>query len=300
MRHGLVTFFGDTLPDFKIHTVHIGAGSAKGEIPPFVDFPAQHGRTYSFEPDAATLPNASKPNVTLIPCAISDQDGERDLFICRSTGASSFYRPNIPLLSRWHYGDQNLVNFHEVVETRRVQTRSLDSLILDGTIGEVDFLRLNIQGGELDALRGGQRALQSAVGVQIELSFDQTYVDAPLFSDIEPVLRSNGFVLFDLVAPHEISHSAKYRAGMANERYWRFPGGQLFESHCLFLKDFKRTVPTSEHKVMKLAAISEMYGQLSFALETLSLLQPTSPNARNTFIDRAISDFKARWQQYFA
>ncbi len=302
-RHGLVRFFGSKLPIFHIHIIHLGAGSGQGEIPPLKEFPAEFSRIYSSEANDDARSDSSQSNITTIPYAISDRDGERPLYMCRHAGSTSFYQPNIDLVRRWYYGDRNLLEFLEVIETKTVKTRSLDSLMAEGVIRGADFLRLNIQGAELDALHGGQRALDEAVAIQIELSFDQTYRDAPLFSDIEPLLRANGFVLFDFIAPNEVSYSSRFIAGGRNERYWRFPGTRVFESHCLFLRDYGRSASETKDvlKVLKLAAIAEMYGQLHFSLEMLNLSASLSMEGpEKSVIQDATADFVHRWHDCFA
>ena len=302
LRHGLIKFLGNKLAAFQINIIHLGAGSGRGEIPPLKDLPTRFIRIYSCEANVAAQSDTAPPNITMVPYAISDRDGERLLYMCRHAGSTSFYRPNTDLVRRWYYGDRNLLEFLEVIETRMLKTRSLDSLMADGTIAGADFLRLNIQGGEFDALRGGQRALDEAVAIQIELSFDQTYVDAPLFSEIEPFLRRNGFILFDFLAPNEVSHSSRFIAGGRNERYWRFPGTRIFESHCLFLRDYGRSGSETKDvlKVLKLAAIAEMYGQLHFSLEMLNLsVSLSEKHQEKSVIQDATSDFVRRWQDCF-
>jgi FkbM family methyltransferase len=77
-------------------------------------------------------------------------------------------------------------------------TTTLDTILTEHNIQKVDFLKLDIQGAELDALKGGTRALNTAAVVLLELSVDDTYVGAPHASDVIAFMRDQGFTFRDL------------------------------------------------------------------------------------------------------
>lgn len=77
-----------------------------------------------------------------------------------------------------------------VAKTYRVMTDSLDAILAANTaVPRADFLKLNIQGGELPVLNGATSALNDALGVQTEVSFVESYVGRPMFSDVDAYLR---------------------------------------------------------------------------------------------------------------
>ncbi len=57
-----------------------------------------------------------------------------------------------------------------------VDTRSLDDV---AEITAVDFLKIDIQGGELAVLRAGRDKLRRAVAVQTEVGFHRSTVSSP-------------------------------------------------------------------------------------------------------------------------
>src|SRR3954451_13935580 len=53
---------------------------------------------------------------------------------------------------------------------------------------------MDVQGSELEVLRGGTVKLSQAVVVQTEISFVPLYKEQPVFGDIDLELRSQGFI----------------------------------------------------------------------------------------------------------
>jgi FkbM family methyltransferase len=64
--------------------------------------------------------------------------------------------------------------------------------------GERPYLKLDVQGFELEALRGGERSLPNLVGVEAELSLVSLYEGAPLYREVIDHLEAAGFRLAGL------------------------------------------------------------------------------------------------------
>lgn len=81
-----------------------------------------------------------------------------------------------------------------------VDAVTLDRFCAEIGIDRIDILKMDIQGGELAALRGGEALLtQKRIGVIFtEVMFVPHYEDNPLFHDIARLLFSFGYSLFDL------------------------------------------------------------------------------------------------------
>lgn len=78
---------------------------------------------------------------------------------------------------------------------REVPMATLDGLVASGAVRAPDLLKLDIQGYELEALRGGERSLQAARAVICEVSFRAFYEGQALFPDVLAYLRERGFRL---------------------------------------------------------------------------------------------------------
>jgi hypothetical protein len=59
--------------------------------------------------------------------------------------------------------------------------------------GETAFLKLDVQGFELEALRGAERSLARLAGIQVELSLVPLYEGAPAWTDVIAHLQERGF-----------------------------------------------------------------------------------------------------------
>jgi len=141
-----------------------------------------------FEPVAAECErlNAGSDGARrYLPHAIGD-GGEAVFRECNYPMTSSLYEPNFPLLEKF----QALAEVTQVVRRTPVQTKRLDDI---PEAAGADYLKLDVQGAELDVLRGADRLLDSLLVVQTEVVFVPLYRDQPLFADIDTVLRRRGF-----------------------------------------------------------------------------------------------------------
>lgn len=107
-------------------------------------------RTVAFEPDPAFVTRLRRNmqlntslSVVLLPVAISDHDGAATLFTDGSEGTSP-----------------SLVHQRSETGTAQVQARTLDALMEEANLPKPTVLKLDIEGAEILALRGGARLLQ--------------------------------------------------------------------------------------------------------------------------------------------
>ena len=105
---------------------------------------APAGRHHAFEPvpDKAAWLRRKFPGVSVVEAALDDAEGTKDFFVDPSQTALSGLSPHARGV-----GPQTL----------RVQCRRLDDVIDEGT--RVGFIKVDVNGGELPALRGARRLL---------------------------------------------------------------------------------------------------------------------------------------------
>lgn len=121
----------------------------------------------AFEPDPLNLAvmQASRryaPSVVIVEAAISRADGTSSFFADNISGATGSLESDSSFNAR---------NYHEMPVEITVATRSLDSLAAEH--GIPDFLKIDIEGHESEALEGARDTLRHGPLVLIE-AFDRT------------------------------------------------------------------------------------------------------------------------------
>ncbi len=143
-----------------------------------------------FEPDAEAcrkLQAHGSAASTYLPYAIGD-GREAALHVCKSPGMSSLYEPDPEVLGAF----QGFGEWGRVVDRRSITTHRLDDL---AEVDAIDYLKLDVQGSELSALRGVQRKLTSTLVIETEAQFVPFYKNQPLFAEVDQELRGAGFLL---------------------------------------------------------------------------------------------------------
>ena len=93
-------------------------------------------------------------------------DGSRGTFhLCSAPMTSSLFEPNTPLLEKFH-GIEELCR---VVSTEPVTTTRLDTLYQGGAgeLGDIDLLKIDVQGAELAVIEGATDVLAAGVSVSL-------------------------------------------------------------------------------------------------------------------------------------
>ncbi len=132
--------------------------------------------------------------IKYLPTALLDGKKDVTLNITKSPGCSSLLKPNRKILNQ--FPDFERFN---IVNKIQLNTNSLDSVLEENRIENIDFIKVDTQGTELNILQGSEQVLSKDVfGIAVEVEFAQLYEDQPLFADVDEYLREKGFTLFDL------------------------------------------------------------------------------------------------------
>jgi FkbM family methyltransferase len=152
---------------------------------------AGHTRVICFEPDkeeCARLNESAQANVTFLPMALASYDGSLSLFVTKEPACSSVYQPIETL-----YRDYPGLEMIEPESRAEIPCRALDSVLYEMGITNVDAIKLDTQGSELDILKGAKASLLSAAIVDVEVEFNELYANQPLFCDVDLFFAETGF-----------------------------------------------------------------------------------------------------------
>lgn len=220
----------------RIHLVDVGARA--GTHRRWTRF-AELLDVTGFEPAAdecAALNAAAPPRHRYLPYALSDRAAVQTFHVCRQAGYSGLYPPNRPFLAP--FADAIRSGMH-VERTVPITTTTLDTIHAATPI-RADCLKIDVQGAELDILRGAERVLANTKIVELEVEFNPQYEGQPLFSEVDAYMRSQGFLLRGL---RRTAWRWQSDHGLSNTTR----GGQIMHGDALYyhagLLEAERTVP---------------------------------------------------------
>jgi len=218
-----------------------------------------------FEPDkdeCDKLNATKKPNRIYIPAALWSSEGKVDIHLAQIRSTSSVYAPNFEFIKQYkdcHWKPRI---------TKSVIT--VDSVILDKVLKDkkidCDFLKIDTQGAEFEIIQGATRSIADNIfGVLIETWTSEVHSGQHLTGDILTSMTKLGFSLFD------ISIAAAWQRKI-DKNIKLFGKKQVIGLDLLFFKDTNKFVEGGKklNKIIKAAAISDVYGFPDYALEILN------------------------------
>jgi FkbM family methyltransferase len=178
--------------------VVVDVGCREGEAQSWAPYGSKV-RLIGFEPDVDECERLEREfdgpaERHFLPFALGAEPGTATLHVTRSAQSSSLYEP-----SRAVIDVHPQLTAHEEIGRREIPVTTLDAWV--GETSEANlphFLKLDVQGAELDVLRGAERSLRRVRVIQAEVEFAALYEGQPLFGDVDAYLRERGFVLWRL------------------------------------------------------------------------------------------------------
>ena len=149
-----------------------------------------HAIIHVFEPVQELFTELQKnvaefPSIHCHPYALSNKNGTASFHISsgRSTATSSLLQPK-------EYLQEHPTTQFEV---RTIPTITLDTWAQQHAISRVDFLWLDMQGGELLALQGASQLLKTVTAIYTEVNIVERYKHNPTYEEIKQFLLPFGF-----------------------------------------------------------------------------------------------------------
>lgn len=185
------------------------------------------------------------------PTALGSEVGIKELTLCRKPMVSSLLTPNTDWLTRFPDVDR-----FDLIARQAVQTIPLDNIGLPAWF----FMKMDTQGYELEILKGATRSLQTCVGLEVEIWFQQNYLDQPMFGDVTRYLERHGFEFVDFCRLERW------------ERHRHAGFGQLVWGDALYLRspEWICSQPFDEAMIRNYVAVCTLYTRFDLIQQVLA------------------------------
>lgn len=246
----MVANFGEVYEKNPFVSYDIGASGGLISLLDWELFP--HQKIYGFEPIQAEYAKLvamykSSQKHHVYNLAVADKTGRIPFFLSKHVGTSSTFQ------------------VFEGMTKIEVDAIKLDDFVKSYEALPPDFIKIDVEGGELPALRSGHDMMEShTLCIVSEYAFWRMNENETRFSQLDSYLSENGFILFDLT--------------INNANFSNVGGkkGKLRTGDALYIKDFKwlhETVLADfsndelRVKLLKLVLICYRYLYVDYALE---------------------------------
>ena len=243
----------------KLSLLDVGARSGVGY--PWNNAKTENLNVILVEPDPEEVELLTQHHKgDILPYALWSEETDLTLNINNSPGTSSVLESNMPFLSQFDDSQR-----YELKHQIKMNTRTIDSLHNSGELADVDFMKMDVQGAEVEIMKGGLNFLKNnLVGLESEVLFTHLYHNQPLFSDIEVFIRQElGLELWDIRKTYW-----KY----SQTRYKNPTKGRLVIGDALFLRPFltldswllSMNIDKAKSKLHMLITVTLAYGYLDY------------------------------------
>ncbi len=238
-----------------------------------------------FEPHPeafAELQERCTENETYFPNAIGD-GSEETLHVYNESGLTSIFYPHMGAIEYLGRSRRNI----RLREDIPLKTRSLDSIT---DLGEVDLLKIDIQGAEVKVFHGAANVLRNALVVIPEVRFYQLYDGEPMFGGVDTELRRHGFTLhkFTEQKTKVIPNSQIKRLKRTQNR------NQIVDGDAIYIRDPARIDDLSDQQIRHFAilatAVFQSYDLALYCLDALVRRGAAPDNLPRRFVDALPED----------
>lgn len=253
------------------HMIGVDVGSAGGLQPHWrsyegvVDF-------YLFEPHQESYEKlrslfSASPHAELfhiLPIGLSEAGGERTLYMLNCPTGSSLY----PVNSASEFASRDNSYVYPIREVR-IQTDCLSNVLDKEKVAYVDLIKLDVQGAELEVLRGlgdtkRQRLLLAEIEVNISTGVTNNigpYEGGPTWGQIDQLLTTEGMRLLDI----SVARGYRPKAGDSDwyqreifDIYENSPSlsARAWEADVVYVRDWRQLVAERDAASIRKLAVA--------------------------------------------
>ncbi|MDX2306652.1 MAG: FkbM family methyltransferase [Hyphomicrobium sp.] len=196
----------------------VDVGGAMGIDPRWAPLRPGLLRVMSFDPDARSHSGMEKKAVSgdvVVPVGLAGTAGRRRLHLTSGEFASSLYPPNMDVLRSYC-----VAPWYAPSGEAEISVETLDAALGGTPEWSPDFVKVDVEGADLEVLKGGPSALGRAFGVQIEVSIVPRNTGAPLLPEIDAWMREQGFLPWFVMREHWVRSNLVHGATSRPQAAW--------------------------------------------------------------------------------
>lgn len=260
----LVEFIKKTNININFKIAEIGALQIQDQKEPFYElldyFPSTKIIGFEIDKHVCEKMNVNSPlGVKYYPYALGKANERRKLYITQHPMCSSLYKPNEELIK--------LYNNFEVAylkDETEIDTITLDYFIDRHEIGNIDFIKVDVQGAELDIFQGAAKALKDVLKIVCEVEFVPHYENQPLFGDI-----CNHLIKYDLMFNKFLGLSGRALKPIMVNNNPNLPSQHIW-SDAVFVYHIQKIKNLNDEQILKLSLLACVYFSLDLTFYCLS------------------------------
>jgi len=248
----------------NLSIIEIGALQIDSKKEPFYElleyFPSSRIYGFEIEKEVCDKMNLeSLKQITYYPYALGKTNEKRKLYITQHPMCSSLYKPNEDLNKLY-----NNLEVTKLIKESEIETISLDFFAEKYEVIDIDFIKIDVQGSELDIFQGATKSLQNVLQIVCEVEFIPLYENQPLFGDVCNLLKKNDLIFnkFLGLAGRSLKPiMLNNNPNLASQHMW---------SDAIFIKDIQKLENTSNEKLIKLSLLACVYNSYDLSYYILS------------------------------
>lgn len=242
---------------------------------------------YCLEPDidAPRDPQTGRwKHVTYIPTAAAAREENISINLYRQRGCSSKFFANPEMAARFSRSA-----YYELDGNIVLEAKPLDELILSSNERPASFMKIDVQGMEVECFEGARRLLENELlAIRTEVSFIPMYLGQPLFSEVEFALRPYGFQPMRWLEQHDWRRNSRAKLPRLADGELPYSMGQLSHGDVVFMRSPEDLPVDTEQdlkRVIRLGLIAMCYSLFDHAYVSFS-----QPGVREYCLDRGNFD----------
>lgn len=255
--------FAAALADHPLVAVDIGArGGFEPDLLPL----AFAVDCIGFEPEPAAFAALQNKgpwrSLRYLPVAISGTDGPRTLHITRDNQSTTLLEPDPAAIAEF-----DKPQFVTVDRRITVETQTLERTLAAAGVSRVDYLKLDIEGPELEVLCAAPGIVASALAIKVEVAFIPVRRGQAVAADIDRHLSERGFALMDFIRPAHWRRDGYAIHPQIGDGRIPYSRGQLIQGDYLFFR--RAATIDAPAQALRAASLGMAHGFFDYAAALL-------------------------------